>query len=73
MHRNIVICYWLETTLSKRKDSIMEDAYKEVYFGEYCKNCKYWEKKENEEPCDECLENPVNLYSHKPVNYKEKE
>lgn len=51
----------------------MEDAYKEVYFGEYCKKCKYWEKKENEEPCDECLENPVNLYSHKPVNYKEKE
>ena len=51
----------------------MEDAYKEVYFGEYCKNCKHWEKKENEEPCDECLENPVNLYSHKPVNYEEKE
>lgn len=51
----------------------MENAYKEVYFGEYCKNCKYWEKKENETPCDECLENPVNLYSHKPVNYKEKE
>ena len=73
MHRNIVICCWLETTLSKRKDSIMEDVYKEVYFGEYCKKCKYLEKKENEEPCDECLENPVNLYSHKPVNYKEKE
>ena len=52
---------------------MMEDIYKEVYFEEYCKNCKYWEKKENEEPCDECLENPVNLYSHKPVNYEEKE
>lgn len=52
---------------------MMEDIYKEVYFGEYCKNCKYLEKKENEDPCDECLENPVNLYSHKPINYKEKE
>ena len=51
----------------------MEDAYKEVYFGEYCKKCEYFKKIENEKPCDECLENPVNLYSHKPVNYKEKE
>ena len=50
----------------------MEDTYKEVYFGEYCKNSKYWEKAENEEPCDECLENQVNLYSHKPVCFKEK-
>ena len=50
----------------------MEDTYKEVYFGEYCKNCKYWEKKETDDPCDECLDNPVNLYSHKPVYWKEK-
>lgn len=51
----------------------MEDTYKEVYFGEYCKNCKYWEKLETDDPCDECLENPVNLYSHKPVCWEEKE
>ena len=50
----------------------MEDTYKEVYFGEYCKNCKYFEKEQNEEPCDECLENPINVYSHKPVCWEEK-
>lgn len=49
----------------------MEDIYKEVYFT-FCKTCKFEENGEDEEPCDECLQNPVNLYSHKPVNWKEK-
>lgn len=48
----------------------MEESYKEVYFGEYCKTCKHYEKKEEEDPCHECLNNPVNLYSHKPVNWE---
>ena len=51
----------------------MNEGYKEVYFDQYCKTCKHKEKKDNEEPCDECLDNPINLYSHKPVNYKEKD
>ena len=51
----------------------MEDVYKEVYFGEYCKKCKYWEKFETDDPCYECLENPVNLYSHKPIYFEKKE
>lgn len=50
----------------------MEDTYKEVYFGEYCKKCKYEKKAESEDPCYECLENPVNLYSHKPMCYEKK-
>ena len=50
----------------------MEDVYKEVYFDQYCKTCKHWDKKECEEPCDSCLTVPANLYSHQPVNYKEK-
>ena len=49
-----------------------EEVYKEVYFDQYCKNCKYKETNEAEDPCDECLGEPVNLYSHKPVKYKEK-
>lgn len=48
----------------------MEDIYKEVYFGEYCKTCKHKNVTESEDPCDECLNSPVNLYSHKPVNWK---
>ena len=51
----------------------MEDIYKEVYFDQYCKTCEHKDEKETDETCNECLTNPVNLYSHKPVNYKEKE
>ena len=47
--------------------------YKEVYFHEYCKSCKYKKVENNEEPCNECLDEPTNLYSHKPVKYEKKE
>ena len=50
----------------------MEEVYKEVYFNEYCTLCKYEKTSEEEDPCHECLNNPVNVYSHKPVNWKEK-
>lgn len=43
-----------------------------VYFGKYCKSCKHEKLEENEPPCDECLEHPVNLNSHKPINYEDK-
>lgn len=51
----------------------MDSDYKEVYFDEYCKTCEHWETQDTDEPCAGCLENPINLYSHKPVNYKEKD
>lgn len=51
----------------------MEESYKEVYFHEYCKTCAYKDNKEDEEPCDDCLEEPVNVYSHKPVCWKAKD
>lgn len=51
----------------------MDEQYKEVYFHEYCVKCKH-EKVENvDEPCNECLDNPINLYSHKPVKFEEKD
>ena len=50
----------------------MEESYKEVYFDQYCKNCKHEKLKETDNPCDACLNNPVILYSHKPVMYEEK-
>lgn len=49
------------------------ETYKEVYFGQYCKVCKYCEKAETDEPCDDCLNEPVNVYSHKPVKWEEKD
>lgn len=49
-----------------------EDGYKEVFFNEYCKLCKHVSKSPAESPCDECLSEPVNLYSHKPVKWEER-
>lgn len=45
--------------------------YREVRFDEYCKKCTHSEKREDEDPCWECLENPVNEHSRKPVYFKE--
>jgi hypothetical protein len=44
-----------------------------VYFERFCPECKYAKLAETEEPCDECLAQPVNTDSHKPVNYKPKD
>lgn len=50
----------------------MDDNYKEVYFDQYCKTCKHFDKMEEEEPCNECLGETVNADSHKPVRCEEK-
>lgn len=50
----------------------MEDSYKEVYFDQYCKTCKHENLPETDNPCDECLQETVNVYSHKPVKWEEK-
>lgn len=52
---------------------INDEDYMEVYFHEYCKTCKHEKTPEVEDPCNECLEYPMNLYSHKPIHWKEKE
>ena len=48
-------------------------AEKEVYFANYCRRCEHWTENEDEDPCNDCLNNPANEDSHKPVNFKEKE
>lgn len=48
----------------------MEETYKEVYFGQYCETCRWRDKMEHEDPCHECLNEPVNVHSHKPVKYE---
>lgn len=50
----------------------MEIIEKEVYFDQYCKTCKHFKLSETEEPCCDCLEQPVNMYTHKPTKYEEK-
>jgi hypothetical protein len=51
----------------------MEIIDKIVDFEKYCKTCKYKDTKEFLDPCHDCLNNPTNVNSQKPVNYKEKE
>lgn len=51
----------------------MEQIEKEVYFDKYCETCKHKDVPMTEDPCDECLSNPTNTYSHKPVNLEGKE
>lgn len=46
-----------------------------VEFNTYCKTCQHYTENENAEKskCHDCLENPVNKHSRKPVHWKEKE
>lgn len=47
----------------------MKKNYKIVHFENYCNKCKYEKRKEEEEPCRECLDTPVNEDSHRPVKF----
>ena len=40
-----------------------------VEFNKYCDRCKYKDYPESSLPCHECLDNPVNTDSRRPVKY----
>lgn len=44
-----------------------------VEFYPYCRVCENAGKAETEHPCCECLENPVNQDSHRPLYFKKAE
>lgn len=46
---------------------------KEVNFRLYCPKCRYYDLKETEDPCNDCLNYGSNEDSHRPVYWKEKE
>ena len=48
---------------------------KEVFFDIYCPNCKHTESNASnpESPCWNCLEQPVNVDSHKPICFEQKD
>lgn len=50
----------------------METDYLFVDFKKYCETCKHKDTPETEDPCTECLENPMNLFSQKPVKWEER-
>jgi hypothetical protein len=49
------------------------NTLKEVYFATYCPKCKYSNNPEEADPCYNCLLEDKNEYSHKPVEFVEKE
>lgn len=51
----------------------MEDIYREVNFEKYCKTCENRKKDEKFDPCNDCLAEPMNENSEKPVYWKEAE
>lgn len=51
---------------------IRDEEYREVDFEAYCKTCKYEKRPETREPCCDCLEEPTNLFSEKPVKWEGK-
>lgn len=51
----------------------MELETKIVHFHEYCETCKYKDVKEEDDPCYDCLNEAARSYSHKPLNYKNKD
>ena len=66
------------TLISKEQESrqiftekIMENIYKEVDFETYCETCEHKDLKENFDPCNDCLGEPMNANSEKPVYWKE--
>ena len=48
----------------------MDEHLKEVLFWKYCQSCKHKEKTEEQEPCCNCLNEPGNIDSHKPIFYE---
>ena len=50
----------------------MQTETKIVDFDKYCHKCKHTKTAEIEDPCHECLENPTNINSRKPVMFEEK-
>lgn len=48
----------------------MQDVLKEVYFDKYCVGCAHLGVPEELDPCYECLNEPANTESHKPVKFE---
>lgn len=49
----------------------LDSEYREVRYDIYCEQCKYKEEIDYESVCEECLDNPTNLYTDKPVKFEE--
>lgn len=51
----------------------MEIKEKMVDFYKYCPTCEYNTIHEGKDPCNECMDEPVNVGTDKPVKYVPRE
>ena len=51
----------------------MENIELEVDFHKYCNTCNHKDLEEKFDPCHECLSNPTNVNSVKPLRYEANE
>ena len=49
----------------------MEQSKKRIVSFLFCRHCVNKAKKESDEPCDDCLENPVNVDSRRPIHFED--
>lgn len=49
----------------------MSPRDKIVDFKKYCETCKYKDLDEVKDPCNDCLDNPANEDSHKPLYWEQ--
>lgn len=54
-----------------RRSNMEHDDYREVDFHKYCETCKHKEVEEVEDPCNECLDEPYNEHTGKPIKWEE--
>ena len=47
------------------------EKVKLVEFNSWCERCKHYDKDEADDPCFDCLCDPVNVASHKPTKFEE--
>ena len=50
----------------------MDIIEREVMFEKYCSKCKYSGLAEHKDPCNECLDQPFNEQTDKPVKFDAK-
>lgn len=50
----------------------MELIDHEVYYDYYCPRCIYEKIEMWDDPCENCLKNPMQPHSHKPLEYRAK-
>ena len=66
------VCTVPSPRLFRRMTDMDEDNYKFTDFAYYCPRCKHCDKKEDEEPCDECLAVGARPNTKKPERFEEK-